>query len=56
MYEDINACDSNYNDYVNSNLYMYHCTIHSISDESYTEVLSHINVGLKNTYYFCVIK
>jgi len=56
--EDINACDANYNDCVNSNLHTYHCTIHGISNKNYTEALSHIRVdiGLKNIHYFCVIK
>ena len=35
---------------------MYHCMIYGINDESYTEALSHINIELKHTYYYCVIK
>jgi len=27
-----------------------------VCDKSYNEVLSHVDIGLKNTYYFCVIK
>jgi len=58
--EDINACDANYNDCVNSNLHTCHCTIHGISNKNYTEALSHIRVDigeiLKNIHYFCVIK
>jgi len=30
--------------------------IHDFSDESYIESLSHIDIRLKNIYYFCVIK
>ena len=39
-----------------SNHHMYHCMIYGINDESYTEALSHINIELKHTYYYCVIK
>ena len=38
------CCDSNYNDYVNSNLRTCHCTTHGIDDEA----LSYIDMRLKN--------
>ena len=37
-------CDSKFNDHVNLNLPTYHYTIHSVTDGTYSEAHSHIDV------------